>query len=106
MYPDSIIYEAENGLEFLKMLRVIHEIDLVLMDIRMPVMDGIEATRKALCMFPHLKILAISTYDEEEDIQEIIKSGASGFLLKGGDKVGIRGAMQAILQGKFDSNFN
>jgi DNA-binding NarL/FixJ family response regulator len=58
------------------------DLDLVLMDIRMPVCDGLEATRRIKAERPDLKILIITTSAEEEDLFEAIKSGACGYLLK------------------------
>jgi len=73
--------EAGNGSDFLHLLNRITP-DIVLMDIRMPVMDGIEATKKALERHPKLKIAALSSNDDEESLQAMIKAGAAGFLIK------------------------
>ncbi|MBN2613706.1 MAG: response regulator transcription factor [Bacteroidales bacterium] len=70
-----------NGAEFLEQLPNTNA-DIVLMDIKMPVMDGIEATGKALKIKPGLKIVALSMFDDEEYLQDMLKEGAKGFLLK------------------------
>ncbi len=77
----TVTGEAGNGKEFLHLLNRIIP-DIVLMDIRMPVMDGIEATKKALEKYPKLKIAALSSNDDEESLQTMIKAGAAGFLIK------------------------
>ena len=72
---------CSNGVEFIEFIEN-SEVDIVLMDIKMPVMDGIEATRKALTIKPDSKIIALSMFGDEEYLQEMIKAGAKGFLLK------------------------
>lgn len=77
----EVIAQLSNGQEFLSFIE--HTLpDVVFMDIRMPVMDGIEATRKALQMVPYLKIIAISMHDQEEYLDQMLVAGAKGFLLK------------------------
>jgi DNA-binding NarL/FixJ family response regulator len=73
--------EAENGEIFLELLKKITP-DVVLMDIKMPVMDGIEATEQALKRYPDLKILVLSMFGEEEYLYTMVMKGVSGFLLK------------------------
>jgi two-component system, NarL family, response regulator LiaR len=75
------IYEAANGLEFLDLLKTIHP-DIVLMDISMPVMDGIVATKRALSMFPELKVIALSMHTDMDHFQDMIDAGVMGFLSK------------------------
>jgi len=80
--PDvELIGEAENGEVFLKMLKK-NMPDIVLMDIQMPVMDGIEATERALKDYPSLKILVISMFGEEEYVYAMVEKGVYGFILK------------------------
>ena len=76
-----VIGEASNGKEFLSLLENSSP-DLVLMDIEMPVMNGIEATTLALEKYPQLKILALSMFGEEENYYKMINAGVKGFLLK------------------------
>ncbi len=98
--------EAVNGLDFLRILPGKKNVDLVLMDIRMPIMDGIKATDTALKKYPNLRILALSIHSDREKIQQMIDAGALGFLLKGGDKSGIREAAFAILRGEtYDNDY-
>jgi DNA-binding NarL/FixJ family response regulator len=74
--------EASNGEEFLSLLHTIPA-DIALMDISMPEMDGIEATRKGLKIKPSLNIIALSMYGEDEYYYKMVDAGAKGFLLKG-----------------------
>src|SRR6056297_2519604 len=68
------IYEASNGKEFLEMLENISP-DIVLMDINMPVMGGIEATRVALENFPGLKIIVLTTFHDEDYVEQMMLFG-------------------------------
>ncbi len=77
----EVIGEASSGSEFLELLSS-HEPDIVFMDIKMPGMNGIETTRKALEEYPGLKILALSMFGEGEYVEEMLQAGAMGYLLK------------------------
>jgi len=92
------IWEASNGEEFLKRLSEQNP-DLVLMDIEMPVLNGIDATTQALARYPNLKIIALSMYGDEEYFQRIIDAGACGFLMKNSDFSEVRRAVTNVLQG-------
>jgi len=79
----QVIAEAENGKQAITILEAKNrQIDLTLIDINMPVMDGIEATRYISQQFPHIKILALTVYDDESHIAEMLNAGASGYILK------------------------
>ncbi len=80
----KIIGEASNGKEFLKLLNF-KQPDIVFMDIEMPVMNGIEATKIALKKFPNLTIIGLSMYDNRKYIEHLMKVGARGYLLKESD---------------------
>lgn len=75
----QITAEASNGREALQLLEKVY-VDLVLMDIRMPEMCGIEATKHIRSHFPNIKILILTTFDDEEYAYQTLKDGASGFL--------------------------
>lgn len=77
----SEIHEASNGNKFLEKLPEVNP-DMVLMDIEMPEMNGIDATRKSLEWNPDLKIIALSMHANENYYSEMIDAGAKGFLLK------------------------
>lgn len=98
----EIIAEAENGQEFLNMLEK-HNPDLVLMDIEMPLMDGLEATRRALAMRPGLKILGLTMFFEMEYLNAMMLSGAMGFVLKTSGKQELENAIRRVIRG--ETNF-
>jgi len=77
----TVIGDASNGKEFIELIKHI-EPDLVLMDIDMPYMNGMEATRIALEMMPDLKIIAVTMFGEEEYYYKMIDLGVKGFILK------------------------
>ena len=75
-------FAANNGLDLLKKLEENHNVDLILMDIEMPKMDGIEATYHIKTKYPHIKIIMLTAFDNDENIFKSIKAGADGYLLK------------------------
>ena len=77
----NVIGEAADGKEFIELLSE-HKPDLVLMDIDMPKMNGLEATQKAIELMPDIRIIAITAYDKEDYLYSMIEMGAIGFLLK------------------------
>jgi len=77
----EVIDEAENGSDFLKKLEI-HIPDIVLMDISMPEMDGVIATKLAIEKYPSLKIIALSMFGDEEYYYKMIHAGVKGFVLK------------------------
>jgi DNA-binding NarL/FixJ family response regulator len=95
----EVIAQASNGREFLDLLPAFDP-DLVLMDIQMPVMNGIDATKKAMELKPDLKILILSMFNDEEYHNNLINLGARGFILKESEHDEVQSAIQAILAGK------
>lgn len=73
---------ANDGKELLTKLELSHNIDLILMDIEMPEMNGIEATQMVKSRYPHIKIIMLTVFDNDENIFNAIKAGADGYLLK------------------------
>lgn len=73
---------AFNGQEILDKLDENSNVDIVLMDIEMPVMNGIEATLQVKNKYPNIKILVLTVFDDDENIFNVIKAGADGYLLK------------------------
>jgi DNA-binding NarL/FixJ family response regulator len=94
----EIIGEASNGKEFLELLKFLKP-DLVLMDISMPVMNGVEASREALDKYPHLKILVLSMFGEDAYYNTMIDIGVKGFILKDSDNSELKNAIQSIIHG-------
>ncbi len=98
-YDDiNIIAEASNGKEFLDILSG-KQADVVLIDIEMPVMNGIEATQKAIELYPDLKIISLSMYGEEEYYYKMINAGAKGFILKNSDIDEVTRAIRTVMSG-------
>lgn len=77
----EIIDKVENGQEVLNILEN-KTVDIILMDIRMPVMNGVECTKIVCNEYPQTKVLILTTYDDDEYIKQAIKNGASGYMLK------------------------
>jgi two-component system, NarL family, response regulator LiaR len=94
----EIIAEADNGQAFLDKLSI-YKPDVVLMDIKMPIMDGLEATKKALNKYPGLKIIALTADSNESAIEEMVLSGAKGFLLKSVGIAELQKAIETVLGG-------
>jgi DNA-binding NarL/FixJ family response regulator len=94
----EVIAEAQNGREFLELLPK-HNPDLVLMDIEMPEMNGVDATRKAISLYPDLKILVLSTFGDEVHYFNIIQAGAKGFILKTSGIQELQSAITDVLAG-------
>jgi DNA-binding NarL/FixJ family response regulator len=98
-FPEfEVAGEAANGEEFLKLLKNCPA-DIALMDINMPEMDGIEATRKALKLYPSIDIIALSMYGEEEYYYKMVDAGAKGFLLKDSDISEVKEAIISVKKG-------
>lgn len=95
----TVTGEASNGLEFLEILLQLKP-DLVLMDIEMPLMSGIEATQKALELMPDLKIIAITQYENEEYCEKMFALGARGFVLKSNGIRDLEKAIESVIKGK------
>ena len=84
LFPEKfkVVFVAKNGQEMVDFLSVNNKPDVILMDIEMPVMDGIKATEIISSKFPEIKIIMLTVFDDEDNIFNAIKSGASGYLLK------------------------
>lgn len=90
----DVLAEASNGIELLELLNL-HQPDIILMDISMPEMDGIEATRKAIEKQPNVKVLSLSGFGEEKYYFSMVEAGAKGFVLK---NAGINELQSAIIE--------
>jgi len=95
----TVTGEASNGLEFIELLSH-QKPDLVLMDIDMPHMNGMEATQKALAMYPDLKIIVFTMFGDEEYYFKMIGLGVKGFILKSSGINELERAIQDIMNGE------
>jgi DNA-binding NarL/FixJ family response regulator len=95
----EVIGEAGDGLEAVEFLRL-HGTDVVLMDVRMPNLDGIEATRRILALGGDTKVLMLTTFDLDEYVYEALRAGASGFLLKDVPPEQLVAAIHVVAQGE------
>jgi DNA-binding NarL/FixJ family response regulator len=91
--------DAYDGKEFLDLIYKDMP-DVVLMDIKMPVMNGIEATTIAMSLYPNLKIIVISVHDDEDSLIQMIEAGAKGFLLKDTSEDELLNAIHMVSNGK------
>ncbi len=97
--PDiEVAGEASDGLEAIELAKKLIP-DVVLMDIAMRNLNGLEATRKIKKLFPHTKVLVLTMYDNEEWIFQILKVGASGYLIKDSAMTDLTSAIRAVHQG-------
>jgi DNA-binding NarL/FixJ family response regulator len=97
--PDvEVVGEAENGREAVE-LAAVSSVDVILMDIRMPELDGIEATARILEAQPETKILILTTFDLDEYVTRALRAGASGFLLKDVRPAQLAEAIRVIASG-------
>src|SRR5215207_4634783 len=98
--PDlMVVGEAENGQEAVELCRRLRP-DLVLMDVRMPEMDGIEATREIKGECPQTSILIVTTYEEPGHLLDAIEAGAAGYVLKDATKHELLEAVRGVLRGE------
>ena len=92
----KVVGEASNGNELLDLLKK-QETDIIFMDIKMPYMDGVEATRKVLAKYPQIKVVALTMFEEISYFNQMIEAGASGFLLKKTTTQELEKAIQLVL---------
>jgi two-component system, NarL family, response regulator len=98
--PDlELAAEAESGERAVSLYRD-HQPDVVLMDLRMPGVGGVEAIRAIIAEFPEAKILALSTYEGDGDIRRALDAGAYGYLLKDMLLTDVLGAIRAVQRGE------
>lgn len=95
----NVVGEASNGREYLELLDKTVP-DITLMDIAMPGMNGVEATREAIKKNPNLKIIALTMFDDEKYYYDILHAGAKGFVLKDSDSEVLLSAILSIAKGE------
>lgn len=97
--PDlTVVGEAENGQQAIAQVEALHP-DVVLMDIRMPVMDGVAATRLLHQQFSHVKVLVLTTFDDDDYVLQAMRVGARGYLLKDTHSDDLAEAIRAVHKG-------
>jgi two-component system, NarL family, response regulator NreC len=95
-YPDiTLVGEAENGRELLELAQQLRP-DVIITDIKMPIMDGIEATKKVAELFPDMGIIGLSMFDEDDLIVDMLEAGAKGYLIKNAGKEQITEAIRTV----------
>jgi len=95
----QVIGSASDGAEAIE-LTAKKQPDLILMDLKMPGTNGIEATREIHARYPEIKILVLTTYDEDEWVFDAVRAGASGYLLKDTPRQKIVEAIRGTFEGK------
>jgi DNA-binding NarL/FixJ family response regulator len=95
----QVVAEAANGEEAIEAYARLHP-DIVLMDLRMPVMDGLTAARAILADDPNARIIVLTTYDGDEDIHRALAAGARGYLLKDMMRTDLLGVIRAVHRGQ------
>jgi DNA-binding NarL/FixJ family response regulator len=98
--PDiSVVGEAKNGIEAVEKARELQP-DVILMDLRMPELDGVEAMRRIRAFDARVKFLVLTTYDSDEFIFQAIEAGAKGYLLKDASRDDLSHAVRAVYRGE------
>ena len=96
----NFVAEANNGFQVIEKLESGIEVNVILMDINMPKLDGLECTRKISKKFPEARIIALSQYDEKRFVKRMVKYGASGYLLKDSSKDTLEKAIRQVHAGE------
>ncbi|MCC1484315.1 response regulator [Winogradskyella immobilis] len=97
----EVIAEANNGLEVLQLLANEMQPNIIITDIRMPIMDGISLTRNLVKDYPNIKILALSMYDQTSDVIEMLDVGAKGYVTKNVEKKELVSAIHTLIKGDY-----
>jgi DNA-binding NarL/FixJ family response regulator len=97
----TILFEANNGEEFLQQMQAHEAPDVVLMDINMPQMDGYDTTLWLKRNAPLTKVLALSMYDDEAAIIRMLRNGARGYILKDSDPSELKAAIESLVHKGF-----
>ena len=95
----EVVGQAENGLRALEMARELMP-DLILMDISMPGMDGLEATRRIKAEIPYVRIVVLTVSDGDRNLFDAVKSGAQGYLLKNIEPQALYGTLRGVVRGE------
>ncbi len=91
----QVVLEADNGEDLLNGLKE-NTTDVIIMDLKMPIMDGMEATKEVRQKFPLIKVLVVTMYEDDKFIIHLMENGANGYLLKNADSDEIRKSIYAV----------
>jgi DNA-binding NarL/FixJ family response regulator len=95
----ELVGEASSGREAVALAKELRP-EIVLMDLAMPLLNGMEATRQIMQDYPSIKIIALSSYNDPEHVEQALAAGASGYLLKGMAPANLLGAIYEVHRGK------
>ncbi|WP_420842482.1 response regulator [Halalkalibacter alkaliphilus] len=99
MEPEfDIVADGQDGSQAIELVKI-HRPDVILMDINMPQMNGVEATKELIQTFPNAKVLILSIHDDESYVTHVLKTGASGYLLKEMDASALIEAVKVVASG-------
>jgi two-component system response regulator DegU len=101
----TVVAKTGDGMATITQVQL-HRPQLVLMDIHMPKLDGLEATKQIKTEFPDIKVLILTTFEDEEYIWEAIRNGASGYLIKGVETEKMLSTIQDCLDGRINYPFS
>ena len=95
----ELVGQAGDGKELVEMAHMLHP-DVIVTDIQMPVIGGIEATKLLTAQLPAIGIIALAMFNEEDQLMEMLEAGARGYLIKNADKKEIIAAIEAVYEGR------
>ncbi len=95
----TVVAQANDGYQVLKILESQTKVDVILMDINMPKLDGLECTKMVSKKFPDIKVIALTQYSEKRFVKRMIKYGASGYLLKDTSQHILETAIKKVYEG-------
>jgi two-component system nitrate/nitrite response regulator NarL len=96
----EIVGEVNNGLQLIQLLEKGLKCSVILMDIRMPIMDGIVTTRVLTKEYPGISVIALSMFNQEADVLEMLEAGAKGYIIKNAGKDELKNAIRTVFQKK------
>jgi DNA-binding NarL/FixJ family response regulator len=95
----EVVAEASNGAEALREAQLTRP-DVVVMDVQMPAMDGVEATRRLTALLPGVAVLVLTMFEDDETVLSAMRAGARGYLLKGAEQDDILAALRSVVAGQ------
>ena len=99
----KVVLEADNGEDLLALMAT-QQVDVILMDLKMPLMDGMEATKQVRKKYPATKVLVVTMYDDDKFIIHLMENGANGYLLKNADGDEIVKAIHSVHENDYYFN--